>query len=227
MKPFVGGAIRPHEEGVLAQLRFWSNIGGSGISPAILERTGFWPQSVVDKLRERGIDTTQPIEQIFGGVIKFKPLPGREAQIRRERIMLALHQDLQIMRHAQYISDKIQSLLKEKWHADDLSFLPEDLEDEFKKMIASPSRYVIAQNPAIARQLLSYLPIINGWKNGYGYWSGLFKAANAMFSEMALYGASFALDNMAVKGAVPQKNTDADFISLEDMAEHVVEMIDE
>jgi hypothetical protein len=139
--------------------------------------------------------------------------------------MFALNQDLQIMKHIQYTIDLIMSLLKEKWHSDDMSYLPGDLAEEFKKMIKSPSRYVIAENPSISRQLLAILPILNGWKNGYGYWSGLFTAANTMFGEMALYGASSALENMAVRGrGTPQKN--AEFISLEDMADHAVEMIE-
>ncbi len=223
MKPMMG--MRQQDDGTLAQIRYWSNIGGSGISPNILERTGFWPQSVIDKLREKGVDTSQPIEQIFGGTVKFKPLPGREAERQRNAIMFALNQDLQIMKHIQYTIDLIMSLLKEKWHSDDMSYLPEDLAEEFKKMIKSPSRYVIAENPSISRQLLAILPILNGWKNGYGYWSGLFTAANTMFGEMALYGASSALENMAVRGrGTPQKN--AEFISLEDMADHAVEMIE-
>ncbi len=223
MKPLMG--MRQQDDGTLAQIRYWSHIGGWGISPDILARTGFWPQSVIDKLRERGIDTSQPIEQIFGGVVKFKPLPGREAERQRNAIMLALNQDLQIIKHVQYTIDLILGLLKEKWHADDVSYLPEDLSDEFKKLISSPSKYVIAQNPAIARQMLSYLPILNGWKNGYGYWSGLFSVANAMFGEMALYGASSALDNMSLRGRTVSGKND-EFISLEDMADHAVEMIE-
>ena len=219
MKPMMG--IKQQNEGELAKTRYWANIGGSGISPDILERTGFWSESIVNKMREKGIDTSQSIEQIFGGIIKFKPLPGRESELLRYNIMSAINLDLQIRKMINHVDEEIVNLLKEKWNEDDMSLLPDDLPEEKKKMIISKSSYIIADDPNTARPLLSARNILKGWKNGYGYWSGLFAAANTMFGEMALYGSQMAMQNMAIRE--PSKN--AEFMSLDDMADHAVEMI--
>ena len=135
MKPIMG--IKQQNEGELAKTRYWANIGGSGISPDILERTGFWSESVVNKMREKGVDTSQSIEQIFGGIIKFKPLPGRESEILRYNIMSAINLDLQIRKMINHVDEEIVNLLKEKWNEDDMSLLPDDLPEEKKKMIIS------------------------------------------------------------------------------------------
>ena len=76
MKPMMG--IKQQNEGELAKTRYWANIGGSGISPDILERTGFWSESIVNKMREKGVDTSQSIEQIFGGIVKLSCIQREE-----------------------------------------------------------------------------------------------------------------------------------------------------
>jgi hypothetical protein len=210
------------QDSQLAQIRFWANVGGSGISPNILERTGFWSKSVVDQLRANGTDTSLPLEQIYGGVIKFKPLPGKEAEQQRMKIMYALNLDMQIPKHIQYAIDKIDKLLKQKWNDVNMSLLPEDLPPELKKMIYKKSIYIISEDPSITRQLLSIRSILTSLKDGYGYWSDLFAAANTMFGEMALYGANIALENMSIRSPSKQQQ----YISLDDMAEHVIDMVE-
>ena len=78
MKPMLGGKSPYGDESRLAQIRYWQNIGGYGISPEILTLTGFWFDTVLQSLQEKSVDTSQTIQSIYGGVLRFHPLPGKK-----------------------------------------------------------------------------------------------------------------------------------------------------
>ena len=95
MKP-----IQNYKEGDsrLAQVRYWQSIGGYGISPEMLALTGFWPDMTLDKMTEMHINTSQAIQQIYGGNIRFQPLPGKKWEGRFDQIIDALNTILQMRR---------------------------------------------------------------------------------------------------------------------------------
>ena len=210
------------DESKIAQVRYWANVGGYGISPDILELTGFWPEPVVERLRDMGTDTTQSIQQIYGGVIKFQPLPGKKWESEFDAVMDSINRILQLKRHVNDMINWIPTLLSEEWHSSDISYLPEDLPEELKKMIISPRKYVIAEDPNIARQILGVLPILNGLKNRIGYFSGIYWKANTLFGRMVLEGVHYAMKNMSIRD-FPQP----DVLSLEELADQAATVIAE
>lgn len=210
------------DESRIAQVRYWANVGGYGISPDILELTGFWPDPVINRMKDMGVDTSQPLQQIYGGIIKFQPLPGKKWEMEFDAVMDAINKILQVKRHIQDVIDWIPKLLQEEWHSSDIQYLPVDLPQDVKDMIVSPKRYVLAEDPNIARQVLSALPILNGLKNRIGYYSGIYQTANVIFGRMVLEGVQFAMKNMAIRD-FPQP----DVVSLEELADHAAEILAE
>ena len=211
-----------NEDSKIAQVRYWSNVGGYGISPDILELTGFWSESLLEKLRDLGTDTSQSIQQIYGGIVKFQPLPGKRWEVEFDAVMDAINRILQIKRHVNDMIDWIPKLLNEEWHSSDISYLPEELPEEIKKMIISPRKYVIAEDPMIARQILAVMPVLNGLKNRIGYFSGIYWKANTLFGRMVLEGVHYAMKNMSIRD-FPQP----DVLSLEELADHAAMIISE
>lgn len=207
------------DESRLAQTRYWQSIGGSGISPEMLVLTGFWSESVLDRLKESNVDPSQTVNQLYGGVIRFQPLPGKKWEARFDKIIDALNTILQIRRHIDSVIETIQKVLNEKWHQDDSDFLPKDLPDEKKRMIMRPMSFSIADDPYTARQLMSLIPILKSLKNNPQYYSGIYREANTIFGRMVLESVSLSLRNLSMKDSEPHT------VTLEELADHAAEVI--
>lgn len=209
------------DEGKLVQTRYWIDIGGWGINPDMLTLTGFWPESVVSRLQSSNVDTSMAIEQIFGGVLRFKPLPGRAWEQRLDRVIDGLNMILQVKRHIQDVIDWIPNILSEQWHSADDKLLPEDLDKETKNMIlGSQKTYVVASDPNTSRQILSVHPILNGMKNRVGYYPSIYREANTLFQRMILETVNMSMQNMAIKDS-----HGPEYVELEEVADMAAEAI--
>lgn len=209
------------DEGKIIQTRYWINIGGYGITPEMLELTGFWNVETMGKLNDIGANKRQTIEQIFGGALKFKPLPGKRFEERLDKIIDGLNKILQVKRHIQDLIDWIPQILSEQWHKDDLGKIPGDLPEEIKKMIDSSKKsYVISSDPMTTRQILQLLPELEGLKNRIGYYPSLYREANTLFQRMVLESVSMSLNNLAIKD-----QRGPEYIELEDVADVAAETI--
>lgn len=210
-----------NDEGKLIQTRYWINIGGYGITPEMLELTGFWNSRVMGRLSDMGASKKQTIEQIFGGSLKFKPLPGKKFEERLDDVIGGLNMILQVKRHIQDVIDWIPQVLSEEWHADDLSRLPENIPDEVRKMIEAVKKtYVVASDPMTAKQMLQIHQEFEGLKNHIGYYPSLYTEANTLFQRMVLESVSMSLNNLAIKdGGTPQ------YVELEAIADQAAETI--
>lgn len=211
------------DDGKLVQTRYWIDIGGWGMNPDMLVLTGFWPESVMSRLETSNVDTSQAIEQIYGGVLRFKPLPGKEWERRLDRVIDGLNKILQAKRHIQDVAKRIPGLLKEEWHVNENSFLPEDLSEDLKNLIVRDRTYIIASDHNTTSQILSLLPILNGLKNnGIGYYPGIYREANTLFGRMVLETVNMSLENLAIKdGSQPQ------YVELEKVADMAARNIQE
>ena len=221
MKPMLGGKSPYGDESRLAQIRYWQNIGGYGISPEILTLTGFWSDTVLQSLQEKSIDTSQTIQSIYGGVLRFHPLPGKKWEDRYDKVIDALNMILQVKRHIDHVLNTIPEILKEKWHDDDENYLPEDLPQEQKNKIIRKSSYTFAEDPYIAKQIMTAIPILKDFKNNVQYWSGIYREANSIFSRMVLEGVSMSLSNLSLKDGYNNSTT----VTLEDLADTASEAI--
>ena len=217
MKAFGGRKPMVDETG-LSLARYWQTIGGSGISPDILALTGFWSESIIEKMRQNGLNTSNSVEQIYGGIIRFQPLPGKKWATEFDEIMRALHKILQLRRHMDHVSNTLKDLLREKWHEDDMSYLPPDLDrDKLDAIIRQPS-YLVSDDPDTARQIISMIQVLESMKTNPAYWSGIYTEANVIFGRMVLEAVSLSLSNLSMRDA-PKR------VSLEELAEHATEAV--
>ena len=207
------------DESRLAQIRYWQSIGGYGISPEMLTLTGFWSNATLRQLQEQNVDTSQSIEQIFGGVIRFQPLPGKKWEARYDKIIDALNMILQVKRHIKTVIETIPLILNEKYNEDDLEVLPSDLDEDIKRMIVRPTTYVVAEDPYIARQLLSALSLLKSLQNTPSYYSGIYREANTIFSRMVLESVSLSMRNLSLRDNQQQT------VSLESLADEATKHI--
>jgi hypothetical protein len=203
----------------LAQVRYWQNIGGYGISPDMLALTGFWSETALERMKEKNVNTSQAIQQIYGGMIRFQPLQGKKWEGRFDQIIDALNMILQLRRHIDHTIAVIREIMKEKWHENDLEFLPADLDPEKIRAIVRKSSYLVSDDPYIARQIMSLVPLLEGLKANPHYWAGIYREANTLFGRMVLEGVSLSLSNLSMKDYGPRT------ISLEEIADHAAEAI--
>lgn len=199
------------DEGKLIQTRYWMEIGGYGISPDMLVLTGFWDQSILSKLNN--MDTSRSIEQIYGGVIRFKPLEGKNFEMKLNSVMNALNRILQVKRHVNDVIAHIPVLLKEEWHSSDLSLLPEDLDEKIKDMVVTEKTYIISEDPQTIRQLLSVVDALKSMEKRIGYYAGIYREANTLFGRMVLETVSMSMSNLSIPNKEPRH------IDLEDVAD--------
>ncbi len=209
------------DESGLVKTKYWTDIGGMGISPDMLALTGFWPETLLNQLRVDGRDTSMAIEQVFGGVLKFKPLPGRKFEERLATVIDALNMILQVKRQINDLVAHIPTLLNEEWHDEDVSFLPKDLKKEIKDMIVSKRKYVIAEDPTIARQILAMVPQLKGLQNRIGYFPGIYREANTLFQRMVIESVSTSMANMSIRDSLPGPQ----YVELEEIADAAMDNI--
>lgn len=217
MKAF-GRKPMPSDETGLSLARYWQTIGGSGISPDILALTGFWSDSVIEKMRQNGINTSNSMEQIYGGIIRFQPLPGKKWAAEFDEIMRVLYRILQLKRHIDHLSSKIKDALQQEWNSDDASYLPSNLDKTKIEEIVRKPTYLYAEDPTTARQLISILQILESLKTNPVYWSAIYTEANVIFGRMVLESVSMSLSNLSMKDG-PKR------VSLEELADHATETI--
>ena len=204
----------------LATGRFWQTIGGYGISPEILALTGFTlDDMVLDKMLEMHINPSQVMQQIHGGILRFQPLPGKRWEEEFDKIMDALNTILQLKRHINNTLRLIKDIMKEKWHDNDMDYFPDDVDPEKLQAILRKSSYLMIDNPNIARQVMSLVPILEGMKNMLPYWPEIKRKANTIFGRMVLESVSLSLSNLSMKDAEPRT------ITLEELADHAAEAI--
>lgn len=190
--------MRYDGESRMEQTQYWINIGGMGISPDMLELVGFWPESVTNQMRMSGINTSQSIEQVYGGILRFRPLGSIRWRSELDEVLLILHKILQIKRHINDYLDTIPKTLQEEWHNDDDRYIPSDLPNEVRKMLRTPKHYVIAESPNHARQVLDLIPIAQSIRNRIGYFAEIYARANKLFSDMLLETVSMSLTNLSL-----------------------------
>ena len=210
------------DEGSLVKTKYWLDIGGYGLSPDHLFLTGFWPESIQKKMQTSSLDTSQSIEQLYGGRIVFKPLPGKRFEERLDKVIDALNMILQVKRQINDLLDWIPKLLSEKWHDSDeeMKFLPTDLDEEIRNMITIDKRYVIAEDPTIARQILAMVPQLKGLQGRIGYFPSIYREANTLFQRMLLETVTMSMGNLALnKPEGPQ------YVELEEVANMATDAI--
>jgi hypothetical protein len=216
MKPLPN---RTEGDSRLAQVRYWQSIGGYGISPEMLALTGFWPDMTLEKMKEMHMNPSQAIQQIYGGILRFQPLPGKKWEERFDQIIDALNTILQLRRQIDHTLGSIKEIMQEKWHDNDMDYFPKDMDPEKVKEIIRKPFYLIAENPHIATQIMSMIPILEGMKSSPQYWSGIYREANTIFGRMVLEGVSLSLSNLSMKDNGPRT------ITLEELADHAAEAI--
>ena len=210
------------DEGKLVQTKYWLDIGGYGLSLDHLKLVGFIPEEMQRKMEVDGTDTRQTIEQFYGGILKFRPLPGKQFEARLDRVIDDLNRVLQFERHVDATIAWIKGLFSEKWHDDsERSYLPEDLPENLKELIKIKPSYVISEDPITARQILAALPILEGLKNWKGYFSGLYREAQSVFQRMVLESVSMSMTNMALT----KPDAGPTYIDLEEAANMATEAI--
>jgi hypothetical protein len=209
----------PEGDSRLAQVRYWQNIGGYGISPEMLALTGFWPDMTLEKMKDSNMNPSQAIQQIYGGILRFQPLPGKKWEGRFDQIIDALNTILQMRRQIDHALTSVKMIMKQKWHDNDMDYIPEDLDPEKINAIMRKSSYLISENTFIARQIMSLVPILEGMKSNPQYWSGIYREANTIFGRMVLEGVSLSLSNLSMKDNGPRT------ITLEELADHAAEAI--
>ena len=128
---------------------------------------------------------------------------------------------LQVKRHIDHVLNTIPEILKEKWHDDDENYLPEDLPQEQKNKIIRKSTYAFAEDPYIAKQIMTAIPILKDFKNNVQYWSGIYREANSIFSRMVLEGVSMSLSNLSLKDGYNNATT----VTLEELADTAAQSI--
>lgn len=209
--------IAQHEDRLL-QAQYWYDIGGWGISPDMLFLTGFWPESMMKMLKKDGIDTSQAVEQVFGGILKFRAPPGKAGREELRLVLDELNDILQLRRYAAEEASNIEHLLREEWNNDPLSdLLPSDLDDDILRRIRSgKKRYVIAEDAATVRTLLRAYQLFKNLAENIGYYPGIYKHANGMFQLMVVEAMGFAQNNMSLRD--PQEPS---WVELEDIASTV------
>jgi len=200
----------------LIQTRYWVNIGGYGITPEMLELTGFWGKMPIGE----GINKKQSIEQIFGGSLRFKPLPGKRFEDRLDKVIDGLNMILQVQRHVQDMIEWIPKLLTEQWRSDDSVTLPEDTPSEVRTMIESIQRrkYTITSDPITTEQILQIRQELQSLKERIGYFPSLYREANTLFQRMVLESVSMSMANLSMRQE-PQ------YVNLEDLADQAAESI--
>ncbi len=207
------------DEAKMQQTKYWIDIGGYGVSLDHLFLVGYLPESLRRKFLDSGVDTGKAIEQYNGGVLKFRPLPGEMFEARLDKVLDGLNTVLQIHRYVDNAVETVKSLLMEKWHDNDLSFLPEDLAQEIKdKIIMSRGKYIVAEDPVVARQLLAIIPLLNGLKH-VPYTAGLFREAKTIFDRMGMETVALSMSNLSMSV------THKDYPTLEEWANTAADAI--
>ena len=221
MKPMQRSSFH-QDEGKLVQTKYWMDIGGYGLSLDHLKLVGFISDEIQSKMETEGVDTSQTIEQFYGGVLKFKALPGKQFAARLDKVIDDLNRVLQFERHLESVIKWVEGMFSEKWHDDsETNFLPDDLPESLKKMIKIEPSYIIAEDPLVARQLLSMLPMLQGMKKWKGYFPGLYREAQSIFQMMVLESVSMSMSNLATKDS----NSGPTYIDLEEAANMATEAI--
>ena len=150
-------------------------------------------------MRMSGINTSQSIEQVYGGILRFRPLGSIRWRSELDEVLLILHKILQIKRHINDYLDTIPKTLQEEWHNDDDRYIPSDLPNEVRKMLRTSKHYVIAESPNHARQVLDLIPIAQSIRNRIGYFAEIYARANKLFSDMLLETVSMSLTNLSLQ----------------------------
>ena len=201
MKPY-NSLMNRQNDGREFQVKQWSRIGGWGITPDILELTGFFTPEQVRTMKTSGIDTSQSIEQIFGGTLRFKAPGTTKTKEKLEKVLFALDRILQMKKTAKYYMDLIDSILHEKWHDDDMSFIPEDLPEEFKEMVRMDVTY--PYTPDDVKTFMQIRQSFVTWFKNPGYYSAIYATANTIFRGMILEVVSMALDSLSPRDNMVQ-----------------------
>lgn len=200
MRPMPSSRFGSSDEGKIIQTKYWIDIGGYGISLEHLFLVGFLPKSVERRFEEAGVDRTRTIEELTGGKIRFRPLPGEKFEQRLDKVLSGLNLVLQIKRHVDSAIETIEKLLKEKWHDEDAQYLPDDLPENIREMLlSSREKYIISGDPDSARQLLSIIPVLKGLMH-LPYTAGLFSEAKTLFDRMAMETVSMSMTNLSISG---------------------------
>lgn len=212
MRPQLANRNFGNDEGRLVQTRYWMGMF-PGITPEMLYLTGFWNVKTIGD--HENFDYSQNIELMFGGTFRFHPLPGKEFAAQLGRALYALNKILQIKRQLQYEIERLDSSLNLVWHDADSKLLPGDLDPKKRAMILSEKVYVISDDPQSARHIIAEREIIEEMqKNGIGYYSGIYTAANTLFGEMLLDTVAMSMNNLSLHG-----NPLPPSISLEELAD--------
>lgn len=199
-----------------AQVKYWQDVGGYGISPEMLSMVGFWSDSLMKRISDNGVDIHQSIHQIYGGTLKFAVLQSREWERRYSKVVNLLNLILQVRRKEEKLYNMIPDILNQKWHRNDESILPFDLDPEIKERIIGDTRptYIVASNPVLARQLLQSRSILEANIKTPAYYDGIYTEAKTVFDRMYLESSRLSMDYLALRD-IPRAQT----VSIEEIAD--------
>lgn len=206
------------------KIKLWSEIGGWGITPDILQLTGLINEQAYNAMRTNNVATTQTLEQIFGGILRFKAPTG---QLRNElrKVLLQLERILQLKRYCEQEITVIDNLLQKKWYDEDTSLIPEEVMNgdsknakRIQKLINSrESKHIISSDPNTVIALLRLRQQLVTKKENIGYYPGIYSVANSIFREMILDVTSMSLENLASKEPRMQE------VELDDMSQYIMD----
>jgi len=214
------------DESKLSQTRYWINIGGAGISPEMLTLTGFWSEETLKTLKGKGLDTTQSLEQIYGGTVRFNPLPGKNFMTKLTEVIDALNMILQVKRHINDLIQSIPDMLATQWGIKKDSPYLQNLPEDLKKMLSEEgvlrenTKYVVAGEKNTAGQLLQVIPLLEGVQKRIGYFPYIYREANTMFHLMVMETVRRSMDNLSEK-TIPQPQ----YVELEALADQATDAI--
>ena len=222
MKPFANDLMRRNDQVQELQIKVWRNMGGWGITPDVLELTGFFSSEHMQELSRRNMKKQDVMEMIYGGNLRFVNFTEKPMKKMYREVALHVERVLQMRKMAQYAIKTIEDALKSKVHdREDIgSLLPEDMNPEMReRIIMFQGEYIYAEDPDVAIPLLHLRDEFKEWEKNPGYYHGLYATYNSMVKEMILNVTTMSLVNLSRK--YEPKEVDGEVIDEEELEKQV------
>ena len=222
MRPFPGEMMRRNDQVQELQIKVWKNMGGWGITPDVLELTGFFSSEHMQELNGKNVKKQDIMEMIYGGNLRFVNFSEKTMKKLYRDVALHVERVLQMKKMAQNAIKTIEDALKSKVHdsEDILSLLPVDMDPDMReRIIMFQGEYIYAEDPDVAIPLLHLRDEFKEWERNPGYYHGLYATYNSMVKEMILNVTTMSLVNLSRKSE--PKEVEGEVIDEEDLEKQV------
>ena len=207
MNPYSNDLMKRNDQVQELQIKVWKNMGGWGITPDVLELTGFFSSSYMSELNQKNLKKQDVMEIIYGGNLRFVSFSEKSMKKMYREVALHIERVLQMKKQALYAISTIEDALKQKVHdnSDINEILPDDMDPVLKeKIMMFQGEYIYAEDPDIAIMMLHLRDEFREWARNPGYYSALYATFNSMVKEMILNVTTMSLTNLSRRDSSPR-----------------------